>query len=54
MFLDDSLVVGMLCDKHGAVSRADKLTIMLVLLMLELFAIGLFYDSDRNPDEEEK
>ena len=44
----------MLCDKHSAVSRAEKLTIILVLLMLELFAIGLFYDADRNPDEEEQ
>ena len=43
----------MLFVKHGLVSRAERLTIVLVLLMCELFAIGVFYDSDRNPDEEE-
>ena len=46
-------ILGMLFVKHGLVSRAERLTIVLVLLMCELFAIGLFYDSDRNPDEEE-
>ena len=44
IFLDKHQVIGMLCDKHDSVSRAEKLTIILVLLMLELFAIGLFYD----------
>ena len=43
----------MLFVKHGLVSRAERLTIVLVLLMTELFAIGLFYDSDRDPDKEE-
>ena len=43
----------MLLDKHGRVSRAEKLTIILVLWLLELFAIGIFYDSDKNDDEEE-
>ena len=43
----------MLFDKHGEVRRAEKLTIVLVWLMLRLYAIGLFYDSDLDPDEQE-
>ena len=53
VFLEEHQVFGMLFVKHGLVSRAEKLTIILVLLMTELFAIGLFYDSGRNPDTEE-
>ena len=44
----------MLFDRHAAVSRAEKLTIILTILMIKLFAIGLFYDKDRDPDEEEQ
>ena len=36
--------------KEGPMTRSEKLTIILVIVMLKLFAIGLFYDTDRNPD----
>jgi len=49
VFLREHPILGMLFDREGAVSRAEKLTIILVKLMLKLFAIGLFYDRDRKP-----
>ena len=49
LFLEKHQILGMLCDRYSAVSRAEKLTIILVQLMLELFTIGLFYDNDRTP-----
>ena len=43
----------MMFAKDGPLTRSEKLTIILVVVLLKLFAIGLFYDTDRDPDEEE-
>jgi len=43
----------MMFGTEGPITRSEKLTIMLVIIMLKLFAIGLFYDKDRDPEVEE-
>ena len=52
VFMEKHQLMGMIFVKHAPTTRAEKLNMILVLLMLKLFATGLFYDADRNLEEE--
>ena len=53
-FLEKHFFLGMLCPTNSGMRRVEKWTIFLCIIMLQLFTIGLFYDSGNDPEKKEE
>ena len=52
LFIEKHAVFSLFLSKNQQMTKVEKLTILLVLIMVELFTIGLFYDTDRTQNQE--